>query len=180
MRKFTLGLSKRLGMPTVTRNFSDSKVRRSIYQILEDNRLCAMSTVTKKGEAHINIGYFAFTKRGRLELYYLSYPDSLHSKNLNSNSTMGIAIFDSKQEWLGKDRGLQLLGTCAEARGSQCKKAESVYSSRYSKYPRWKKEFARERNGIFPMRLYRFLPKSGKLLDERVEEFHDSLVLVSL
>ena len=118
-----------------------------------------MSTVTRRHKPHINVGYFAYTKKGKLEIFYLSYPDSLHSKNLLSNSSLGMTICDSKQEWGRHDAGIQLIGNCREVKGSLRSKVESVYGDRFKKYIAWKKEFARgEKGGEFPMRFYRFTP----------------------
>jgi uncharacterized protein YhbP (UPF0306 family) len=169
----------KLGMGTLKRHLSDKKVQKSLFRILESNRLCSMSTVTRKNKAHINIGYFAYRAKTKLEIFYLSYPDSLHSKNLLSNTTMGMTICDSKQEWGGHDRGVQLIGTCREAKGSLYHRAESVYDKRFNKYARWKEEFAKEKRGTFPMRFYRFVPRRAMLVDETVKEFGDSLVLLS-
>lgn len=166
-------------MGTLKRNFSDKKVRRSVYHILESNTLCSMSTVTRENKSHISIGYFAYTKKGELQIFYLSYPGSLHSKNLLSNSSMGITIYDSKQEWGGHDRGIQLIGTCREVKGSLHSRAEAVYGNRFKKYLRWAKEFAKEKGSEFPMRFYRFIPQRMMIVDESVMEFGDSLVLVS-
>jgi uncharacterized protein YhbP (UPF0306 family) len=166
-----------MGMGTLKRSWNDKNALRSIYRILGENLLCSMSTVTKENKAHINIAYFAYAKKGRLEIFYLSYPDSMHSKNLLLNPSMGMAIYNSNQEWGARDRGMQLLGKCKEAKGAVRERAESFYSARYRKYAEWRKDFAKER-GTFELRFYRFIPRVAMFLDEGEKEYGDSLVVV--
>jgi hypothetical protein len=168
-----------VGIQTIKRKWSDNRARRSIHRILEDSVLCSMSTVTKENKAHINIAYFAYSQTPKLEVYYLSYPDSLHSKNLVLNSSMGMAIYGSKQDWGGHDRGMQMIGTCAECRGVLRRRAVMAYAGRFKKFAKWKKEFAQE-NGKFELRFYRFLPSVAMFLDEGVKEYGDALVIVQI
>jgi hypothetical protein len=168
-------------METLKRDWNDGTVRRSIYRILENNLLASMSTVSGKNRAHINIGYFAYLKKGKLAIYYLSYPNSMHSKNLLRNPSMGMAIFDSKQKWGGHDRGMQLLGICKQVKGrSLLRKVEAIYGGRFKKYAKWKSQFTKERKGKFEMRFYRFVPEVAMFLDEGEKEYRDALVIVSL
>jgi uncharacterized protein YhbP (UPF0306 family) len=168
-----------MGLETIKRSWSDRNARRSVYRILESNVLCSMATITRQSKPHINVAYFAYTKKGSLELFYLSYPDSLHSKNLLRNPSMGIAVYGSNQEWGGHDRGMQLLGKCKEARGILSKRAESVYGNRFRKYKEWHLKFKHEKVR-FEYRFYRFVPKLLMFLDEGEEEYRDSLVMMSL
>ncbi len=168
-----------MGLKTIKRSWTDRNARRSVYRILESNVLCSMSTITGQSKPHINIGYFAYTKKGTLELFYLSYPNSHHSKNLLRNSSMGIAVYGSNQEWGGHDRGVQLLGTCQEAKGILSKKAESVYGARFRKYREWRLKFKGGKTR-FEYRFYRFAPKLLMFLDEGEEEYRDSLVVVPI
>lgn len=147
-----------MGIRIVEKRFSDGQVKKSIFRILQSNVLCSMSTVTRGNRAHINIAYFCYSPD--LELYFLSYPTSLHCRNLRANSSMAISVFSSSQKWGNPDRGLQLFGTCREARGLVAKEAERLYLRRFSGY----KSLAPELRGC---RFYRFLPGEVKVLDER-------------
>ncbi|MDH2902130.1 MAG: pyridoxamine 5'-phosphate oxidase family protein [archaeon] len=117
------------GLLIVKRKFSDKRVKRSIFDILKRNVLCSMATVDKNGRAHINTAYFAYSNCP--ELFFCSYPDSIHCKNLSKNSSMAITVFESAQTWGKPDRGIQLLGSCHESKGNLRKKAEKVYGSRF-------------------------------------------------
>jgi hypothetical protein len=61
-----------------------------------------MATVNKDGRAHINTAYFAYSNEP--ELFFCSYPDSIHSKNLFKNSSMAMTVFESAQTWGKPDR----------------------------------------------------------------------------
>lgn len=147
-----------MGISVVERPFSDERVRRSVFRILRRNVLCSMATVAREDRAHINTAYFCYSPD--LELYFLSYPTSLHCKNLKRNPSMAMTIFDSSQNWGDPDRGVQLFGSCSEVRGDEAKEAERLYLGRF---PRYEDLAPRLR----PCRFYRFLPRRVKVLDER-------------
>jgi uncharacterized protein YhbP (UPF0306 family) len=153
------------GLRIIRREFSDPKVKRSIFNIFDRNVLCSMATVTKKQRAHINTAYFAYSKEP--ELFFCSYPDSIHCQNLSGNSSMAVTVFESAQTWGKPDTGIQLFGSCYEAKGNWRKKAEKVYGSRFKGFVKWKREIERE-DGEFTLRFYRFVPTQAKILDEKV------------
>ena len=62
---------------------------------MKASKLCALSTVSAGGRAHINHMYFAWT--GRYEVIWFSDRDSVHSRNLERSSTAAITIYDSHQ-----------------------------------------------------------------------------------
>jgi uncharacterized protein len=145
------------------------KVRRSAMRILRDNVLCSMATVTSRNRAHVNTAYFSFSNG--LELYFLSDPASLHSRNLSTNRSMAVAVYSSSQTWGGPDRGLQLFGTCSEARGAYAGRAERAYARRFADYALWRSAAADR--GRAALRFYRFRTTRLKLLDEA--EFGDAV-----
>jgi len=153
-----------MGVRTVRRDFSDKQVRRSLFRILRNNVLCSMATVTPEARAHINTAYFAYTKE--LEIVFVSYPDSHHARNLQGRSSMALTIFNSKQTWGRPDTGVQLFGTCRPAEKCLLGKLASVYSLRYPRFAKWKRQFEKE-EGEFPLRFYRFVPRRATILDER-------------
>lgn len=152
------------GEKTTPRRLTSDRLQKVMSRILKKNKLCAIATVAGDGRAHVNTAYFAYS--AALELYFLSHPDSLHCRNLQKRATMAIAVFDSGQVWGERDRGLQLFGTCHEARGAMARQAERAYSKRFKPYAAWKTELdpddlARE------YRLYRFVTRRLKVFDER-------------
>ena len=152
----------------VSRGFSESRVRKSIFRILRENTLCSMSTVNRLNRAHINTAYFCYSPD--IELYFLSDLTSVHSRNTSRNSSMAMAIFRSSQNWGAPDRGLQLFGTCAEVRGDEAVRAERLYGGRFPLYSKWlsgaSKDEKRLASILRSYRFHRFLPERVKVLDE--------------
>lgn len=151
-----------------SRGFSESRLRKSIFRILRENVLCSISTVNRSNRAHINTAYFCYSEN--LELYFLSNPNSVHSRNLTRNSSFAMAIFRSSQRWGSPDRGLQLFGTCAEARGAEAGRAARLYGRRFPLYTKWlrgaTRDDQRRASVLRSYRFYRFVPASVKILDE--------------
>ncbi len=157
-----------MALRTVRKPLSDPSVRRSVRRILEDSTLCSIATVTPAGLSHINTAYVAYSPE--FAFYFLSDPNSRHCRNLARNRSMGMTIFDSAQTWGGSDRGVQLFGTAAEARGAAAVEAERTYTARFPPYARWMKgRTAKERAraaDLRALRFYRFRPTRVKILDE--------------
>lgn len=165
-----IGSSNILGLRILNRDIPLERVRRSLFRLLRENHLCAISTVSRNYRAHINTAYFCFSDE--LEVFFLSHPSSLHSRNLSTNPSMAIAIFSSSPEWAGRDHGVQLFGTCTQATGAQARKAERLYGKRFPAYARWKTGL-RKGDQARDYRFYRFETNKLKLLDEK--EFGDAV-----
>jgi uncharacterized protein YhbP (UPF0306 family) len=142
---------------------TSARVQRAILRILRKNVLCAFSTIAPNRRAHVNTAYFAFSNR--LEIFFLSHPESLHCRNVARNPTMAVAVFESAQKWGELDRGLQLFGTCREARGARAQTAERAYARRFKAYAEWNDSEDDGSEGDY--RFYRFVTKQVKLFDER-------------
>lgn len=152
-----------LGEPLKSRRLTAERVKRSTERILKKNPLCAIATVTDDGRAHVNTAYFAWSDA--LDLFFLSYPESLHCQNLKANSSMAIAVFECPQRWGELDRGLQLFGTCQEARAAAAETAKRLYAARFKPYAQWQREERGHAGEEY--RFYRFVPTRLKLFDER-------------
>jgi hypothetical protein len=114
--------------------------------------LCALATVSPGGRAHINHMYFAWNDR--FEIFWISDPDSIHSRNLTKNRSASVTVYASNQVWGRPDRGIQLFGSAALA---PAKLAAGVYGGRF-------KDFDPESNDL---PYYGFRPRTVKLFDER-------------
>lgn len=152
------------GDRTYPKRLTAARVRRTMGRILKKNALCAIATVAPNGRAHVNTAYFAYSDA--LELYFLSHPNSRHCRNLRAHSSMAIAVFDSRQTWGELDRGVQLFGTCRQARGVAARTAERIYGRRFKSYAPWKAELDAE-NAEWEYRFYRFVTTRVKVFDER-------------
>lgn len=138
---------------------------RSLIRILDENVLCAVSTIDARTRAHIHICYFAASPD--LELFFLSDPRSRHAANLRRRSSAAIAVFSSTQRWGGSDRGAQLFGRCAPVSPAQQRRARRIYKRRFP-------GLATNRTAA-GLAVYRFVTRRATVLDE--PEFGDAVVV---
>lgn len=117
--------------------------------------LCSLATISLRNKAHINHMYFAWS--GWFDVYWISDPDSIHSRNLLSNRSAAITVYDSKQTWGRPDRGMQLFGSAGVVSSRAAGAAASAYARRF-------KDFEADSSDL---PYYRFRPRTVKLFDER-------------
>jgi len=132
------------------RRVSQARIGALARELLEASTLCAISTVGPRGRAYVNTAYFAWAPD--LRIIWLSDPGARHSRNLRTNASAAIAVYDSGQTWGKPDRGIQVFGD-ARAGGPD---AEEIYAPRFRAYE--------------PQKAYRFyelVPTRVKLFDER-------------
>jgi predicted pyridoxine 5'-phosphate oxidase superfamily flavin-nucleotide-binding protein len=134
------------------RRFASAAIERSARQLLNASPLCALATVTATGRAHVNHMYFAWSDR--FEIFWISDPESVHSRNLERNQSAAITVYASNQVWGKPDRGIQLFGRAGVTRGRE---APAAYSKRF-------RDFDAEGNDL---PFYRFKPRTVKVFDER-------------
>jgi hypothetical protein len=96
--------------------------------------------------------YFAWNDG--FEIFWISDPDSIHSRNLETSGSAAVTVYASNQVWGRPDRGIQLFGTAGIA---TTKEAAGVYRRRF-------RDFDPDSNEL---PYYRFRPRSMKLFDER-------------
>lgn len=125
-------------------------------KLMNASPLCALATVAPRNKAHINHMYFAWSSG--FDVFWISDPDSVHSRNLEKNSSAAVTIYKSTQTWGRPDRGIQLFGTGSEVKRRQVREAERVYSARFRSY---------DAAMLESLRFYRFRPRTAKLFDER-------------
>lgn len=125
--------------------------------LLNASPLCAIATVAPSSRAHVNTAYFASSPE--FDLVWLSEPQTRHSRNIRTNGTVAIAVYDSNQSWGKPDRGIQLFGSARELEGAAIRDSETLYEERFPDY--------RQADLSAPYRFYRFRPRGLKLFDER-------------
>src|SRR5438046_7277622 len=131
-----------------SRRFSSVQLERVARRLINASPLCSLATVTPGGRAHINHMYFAWGDR--FDLFWISDPDSLHSRNLVKNRSAAVTIYASNQVWGRLDRGIQLFGTAGQATGTAAARA---YARRF-------RDFDPEENDLPD---YRFRPRPAQL-----------------
>src|SRR5256885_14021878 len=110
-RHLRLAQGARLSCVTIerrSRRFSSASLERVARTLMNASPLCALATVSAGGRAHVNHMYFAWSDR--LEVVWISDPDSLHSRNLVKSASAAVTVYASNQVWGRPDRGLQLFG----------------------------------------------------------------------
>ena len=135
--------------------WSGAKLTQVARRLVNASTLCALATVWPGGRAHINHMYFAWNDR--FDIFWISDPDSRHSRNLTGNPSAAVTVYDSRQVWGRPDRGIQLFGSARQVRGGAAREAQRAYSARF-------KEFDAASNEL---PYYRFRPRTVKLFDER-------------
>jgi uncharacterized protein YhbP (UPF0306 family) len=129
---------------------------RIAHRLLDTSTLCAISTVSDGGRAHVNTAYFAWNRR--FQLVWLSDPGSTHARYLRANRSTAVAVYDSTQSWGGPDRGLQLFGDTLETGGRAAADAAELYAARFP---------ASTDEDLGGYRFYMFRARRIKLFDEQ-------------
>lgn len=153
---------------TATTSPTERRVLRSLYETLEESKLCSLATVSPAGRAHISTAYFAYSKS--LAVYFLSHPGAQHCANLRRNPSAALSVFRSSQTWGGHDKGVQLFGEATPVEGRIRASAEAAYSRRFPLYGRWlSARTAGKLRAAAQLRsysFYRFQPIRVKVFDE--------------
>lgn len=134
---------------------SQGRLRILARRLLNASTLCAISTVSADGRAHINTAYFAWT--ASFDIVWRSAPGH-HSRNLRRHPSVAVAVYDSAQKWGGSDRGIQIFGSAREATGLSARDAERTYGRRFRSYAH---------DELSAYRFYRLRPARLKLFHER-------------
>ncbi len=145
-----------MGIERSKRPVAVGRIATATRRLLDASTLCAIATVAPGGRAHVNTAYFAWSPE--FDLVWLSEPRSRHSKNVRSNDTVAIAVYDSGQTWGKLDRGIQVFGTAEEVTRSAAADAEKLYAARFPGY---------RETELGAYRFYVLRPRRIKLFDER-------------
>jgi len=135
---------------------AEARMRKAAQRLLEASTLCAIATVGPDASAYVNTAYFAFSPE--LEIVWMSEPHAQHSRNIQAQGTVAIAVFDTTQSWGKPDRGIQLFGSAREVAEPDAVDPKAIYASRFPDY---------QPGEFTAYRLYAFRPRRIKLFDER-------------
>lgn len=103
----------------------------AVGQLLRDNRLLSMATVSPTGEPWANNVYFSYDNE--FHLYFLTRPVSRHAENMRGNGDrLAATVADTRQDGVpGTRQGLQLAGLCRPARDGRLDRAVSSFAARF-------------------------------------------------
>lgn len=133
-------------------NYPIKELHDSILEILEENILLSMATIKDGNQSYINTAFFCFNKY--LEFYILTNPKSQHCRNLLSNKSVALAIFNSHQPWTEDVKGLQLRGECELAKGKKLLEGTTLYLKRFAALGEWIKHPKDFSMGVIETKLY--------------------------
>jgi uncharacterized protein YhbP (UPF0306 family) len=131
------------------------RIEEAAAALLDAAPLCAISTISPRGAAHVHTAYFAWT--AAFEIVWLSSPSARHSRNIADRPTTAIAVYASAQQWGRPDRGIQLFGSSSRLSDSAAREAERCYARRFPTF---------ESAGRGDYAFYRFHARRVKLFDE--------------
>jgi uncharacterized protein YhbP (UPF0306 family) len=134
------------------RRVSSARLARVARELLDAADLCAIATVSPRGQLHVNTAYFALAPD--LRLVWISDPAATHSRNLRANGEAAVVVYDSAQSWGGTDRGIQVFGSGHAAADD----AAEIYARRFPNY---------RADELAAYRCYELRPRRVKLFDER-------------
>ena len=138
-----------------SRRWSGVRLEAVARKLVNASTLCALATVAPGGRAYVSHMYFAWTDR--FDVGWISDPDSRHSRNLETNSSAAVTVYDSRQIWGRPDRGIHMFGSASEVAGRRATEVERAYEKRFPSY-----------GGLDDsLRIYRFRPRTMQLFDER-------------
>jgi uncharacterized protein YhbP (UPF0306 family) len=141
-----------MGIERSGRRVGRKRLRGLAESLLEASTLCAISTVSPRGRAYVNTAYFAWAED--LRVVWCSEPRAQHSRNLGTNPSAAVAVYDSAQTWGKPDRGIQVFGEA----GAGSADAETVYAARFPSY---------DPAELAAYRFYELVPRRVKLFDEQ-------------
>ena len=110
---------------------SDEILNEAIGSVLQANILMSIAS-QKEGQSYINTAYFAFNDK--LDIFFLSNPESQHGANIAATPSVALSIFDSRQEWDQSKKGLQLFGACRPAHGFEVLHGGRLYAGRFASF----------------------------------------------
>lgn len=104
------------------------ELRRRLYDYLARHTTLTLATVGPDGLPQATPLFYASDER--LNLIFLSSPDSRHSRNLARNPAAAAAIYDEVWEWQAI-RGVQLEGQVERLEGEERRAALALYQAKY-------------------------------------------------
>ena len=144
--------------------YPTERIAQSVARILESTELCSMATVYEGNVSHINTGYFCFDDR--LDIYFVSQASSVHIRNIATNPSMAMCIFDTHQSWDDWKTGLQFFGTARSTDKQEFKHGSELYKARFPDYKKWLHSLGRVVLSTAIPPFYVFTPTRVKILDE--------------
>jgi nitroimidazol reductase NimA-like FMN-containing flavoprotein (pyridoxamine 5'-phosphate oxidase superfamily) len=103
---------------------SYDELRDHARSVIDSNRYMALGTTDEAGRPWVSPVWFA--SEDYRNFYWVSSPDSKHSRNIAARSEVAIAIFDSSVP-VGAARAVYMKGRATETRGDALERGLEVF-----------------------------------------------------
>lgn len=88
--------------------YNNKILKKSIVNIIDNNKLCAIATVNEKNNSHIHTAYYSYDDK--MNIYFISPLTDKHSENIKANPSVAISVWNEGDKW-GEDlQGIQMYG----------------------------------------------------------------------
>lgn len=128
-----------------------------IRALLAETCTLTLATVDPDGTPRATPLFFAIGEG--LDLYFLSRPDSQHSRNVLRNPQVAVALYPEVEAWT-EIRGLQMKGRIDQLPGEDRQEALACYRRRFG-------FIARLSEVVMQSAMYRFRPTWVRVIDNR-------------
>ncbi|HEY4455601.1 MAG TPA: pyridoxamine 5'-phosphate oxidase family protein [Pseudonocardiaceae bacterium] len=118
-------------------------------RIVAANNYLTLATADRDGHPWASPVYY--TPDGGTDLYWVSRPDSQHSRNIAERAEVGIVIYDSRVP-IGAAEALYLTAEAARVSEADLERCAQIFSARHAELAPFTSERLHEPN---PLRLYR-------------------------
>jgi nitroimidazol reductase NimA-like FMN-containing flavoprotein (pyridoxamine 5'-phosphate oxidase superfamily) len=156
--------------------YTSDDLREIARRVISHNRYMAIGTSTLSGVPWVSPVQFAVDNMDRF--YWVSATDALHSKNLESNATVALVIFDSTAQD-GQGQGLYCEATAEVITGNILTLGCDIFYKRKYPDPHIREHKGRkpyELSAPYPRRMYRAHVKQYSVLHpDKHPEYGDSV-----
>jgi hypothetical protein len=131
--------------------------------IIDDSLYMVLGTADRNGRPWVSPVYYA--PSGYRQLFWVSSPESAHSRNLEAREDASIVIFDSTAP-INTGQGVYMSGTAREVVGAEREEGIALFSRRSLEHgaDAWSVE---DVEPPAPVRLYRAVVTEHSILGER-------------
>ena len=136
------------------------------HQIIRENLYMVIATASKTGMPWISPVYFA--SDSKLNFYWSSSKNSMHSRLINKNKNVAVVVFNSAAAE-GTGNAVYMTGKASEVSGKEIQHGLNLLYNRTGKTSKYFKNMtSSDYTGSSPVRIYKFVPRKFWMLGESV------------
>ena len=135
-----------------------AELEKKIFRYFEEHSICTVATIE---DDRPNASALEYVSK-RLNLYFVSFPDTQKVRNLNSNPAVAITINEAYLDMRGV-KGIQYFGMASVIKNDELK--EKVRTLFYEKYPVFQLVHWQDASSVF----YEVIPQRIDFIDYSVK-----------